>query len=183
MTIWIAILLFLIAVGLFWVSARERRVSGLPGGRIVYTDTRGWGKVEKPLYDPDWGLVGKPDYLVEQQDGKVIIPVEVKSSRAPAVPYDSHVFQLAVYCFLVERIYGKRPPYGLLRYRDRTFAIDYTPAMQQELENLLGQIRHSNEKFTHRSKSISARQGPPRSHQEAARCARCGYRSECDQRL
>ena len=68
---------------------------------MIYTDTRGWSAVEKPLYDPVIGLTGRPDYLVKK--GKDIIPVEVKTSRTPEAPYDSHIFQLAAYCLLVAR--------------------------------------------------------------------------------
>ncbi len=176
-----AVILLIAAVIVLWVSTRQRKASGLPLGRVVYSDTRGWGRVEKPLYDPETGLVGRPDYLVEQ--GDMLIPVEVKSARAPGVPYDSHVFQLAAYCFLVERTYGKRPPYGLLRYRDRTFEIEYTPALEEELEDMLDRMRQDASKTTSHSKTLLARQGLPRSHNDAARCARCGYRSECDQHL
>ena len=43
---------------------------------------------------------------------------------------NSHIYQLASYCLLVEKTYGKRPPYGIIHYKDQDFAIDYT----QELE-------------------------------------------------
>jgi len=66
---------------LFWQSGRQRKAAGLPGGRVIYTDTHGWGEVEKPLFYQALGLTGKPDYLI-QQHGQ-IIPVEVKSGRAP----------------------------------------------------------------------------------------------------
>jgi CRISPR-associated exonuclease Cas4 len=115
-------------------------------------------------------LTGRPDYLV--QENGAIIPVEVKSGRAPGLPYDSHIFQLAAYCLLVESTYGKAPPYGLLRYRDRTFSIDYSPSLQKELEDLLEAIRRQE-----RSGEAD------RSHQDPARCARCGYRNICNQRL
>ena len=166
----LAIVLVVAALVILWVASRQRQSSGLPAGRVIYSDMDRWGKVEKPLYDPIAGLTGKPDYLVEENG--VLIPVEVKSSRAPSVPYDTHVFQLAAYCLLVERIYGKRPPYGILRYRDRTFSIDYTPALEQELETLIETIRRQDK-----------RGGADRSHNEAQRCAHCGYRQSCDQRL
>lgn len=165
-----AILLLCTALIILWLAGRQRRASGLPPGRVVYRDTGGGRRVEKPLYDPLSGLTGKPDYLIEEN--KRLIPVEVKSSRAPSQPYDSHVYQLVAYCLLVERTYGKRPPYGLLRYRDRTFMIDYTPALEQELEDLLDAIRQQDR-----------RAEVDRSHQEPARCAHCGYRSFCNQRL
>jgi CRISPR-associated exonuclease Cas4 len=131
-----------------------------------------WNKLERPLYDPDSGLTGKPDYLVTLEDGKTQVPVEVKSGRAPSVPHDSHVYQLAAYCWLVDRTQGVRPPFGILRYRDRTFNIDYTQALEQELDELLNEMR------------LQEKRGEAgRSHNEPARCARCGFRGICDQRL
>jgi CRISPR-associated exonuclease Cas4 len=166
----IAILLLAAALVILWIASRQRSATGLPAGRIIYSDTNRWNRVEKPLYDPVSGLTGKPDYLID--DDGTLIPVEVKSSRAPSLPHDSHIYQLAAYCFLVERTYHQRPPYGILRYRDKTFSIDYTPALEAELEDLLDDIR------------AQERRGEvDRSHQEPARCARCGYRNLCDQRL
>ncbi|HEX9013432.1 MAG TPA: PD-(D/E)XK nuclease family protein, partial [Anaerolineaceae bacterium] len=133
------VLLVLLAGYLFWQAARHRAATGLPGGRVIYADPKTWGRVEAPLYDARLGLTGKPDYLVRH--GEDIIPVEVKTGRTPSGPRDGHIYQLAAYCLLVERTFGKRPPYGILRYRDRTFTIDYTQQLEQELEDLLDAIR------------------------------------------
>ncbi len=124
----LAAALMLAALILALVSRWQRRSAGLPPGRVTYADPSLWGKVEKPLYDPATGLVGKPDYLVETKEG--IIPVEVKSGAAPSNPYEGHVLQLAAYCYLVSITTGKRSPYGLLNYRNRTFSIDFTPALR-----------------------------------------------------
>lgn len=167
---YLALLLLLMAVVLFWQSSKQRKSSGLPGGRIIYTDTKEWGKVEKPLYDPDLGLTGKPDYLVEQ-DGK-IIPIEVKSGRTPEAPYDSHIFQLAAYCLLVEREYGQRPPYGIIHYSNKDFAVDYTYELESALLDLIMDMQHSRK-----------RREVPRSHSDAQRCQKCGFRAACDQVL
>src|ERR671925_154705 len=131
--LYIALLLLFLAIFFFWQSNRQRQAAGLPGGRVIYTDTRGWGKLEKPLFYQALGLTGKPDYLI-QQNGQ-IIPVEVKSSRAPEAPYDSHIYQLASYCLLAEK------------------------------------------KRDEHKKDVA------RSHEQASRCARCGFRNVCDQRL
>ena len=167
---YLAFFLFLLSLILFRQSAIQRKSSGLPGGRIIYTDTRNWGKLEKALYDPDLGLSGKPDYLVEQ-DGD-IIPVEVKSSRAPETPYDSHIYQLAAYCLLVERTYGKRPPYGILHYTGRDFAVDYTKELESSLLDLMKDMQQSK-----KSREV------PRSHSEFQRCQKCGFRTTCNQVL
>lgn len=177
---YLAIILLVIALLALFVSSRQRRNAGLPAGRIAYSDTGSWGRVEKPLYDPISGLTGKPDYLVEEKG--FLIPVEVKSGRAPSLPYDSHIFQLAAYCLLVERTEGVRPPYGILRYRDKTFAIDYTPQLQRELETLLETMR-AEEKRLESKRARQAGLEAERSHNEPARCARCGYRNICNQRL
>ena len=165
-----ALLTFLLALVLFLISGRQRRAAGLPGGRVIYTDTRAWGAVEKPLFDSELGLTGKPDYLVEQ-NGK-LIPVEVKSGRTPAAPYDSHIFQVAAYCLLVEKTYGKRPSHGLLHYPNRDFAVDYTPELESALLDLLADIRMNE----HHAEV-------PRSHDDPQRCLRCGFREMCDQSL
>jgi hypothetical protein len=58
---YLALALIVIALALLWISARRQTQAGLPGGRVIYTDMRGWGPVEKPLYDQALGLAGKPD--------------------------------------------------------------------------------------------------------------------------
>lgn len=163
-------LLVVLAVAALWVAARQRKAGGLPEGRVVASDTGLWRKLEKPLYDPETGLTGKPDYIVER--GGYWLPVEVKSGWAPPEPHEGHLFQLAAYCLLVEAAYGKRPPAGILHYRNRTFEIDYNPALEAELIELLDEIRaHSKKGEVHRS------------HTEPARCSRCGFRSLCDEKL
>jgi CRISPR-associated exonuclease Cas4 len=164
------LLLLLLAFVLFFISGMQRRASGLPGGRVIYTDMRTWGKVEKPLFDRDLGLTGKPDYLVEQ-NGR-IIPVEVKTGRAPEAPYDSHIFQVAAYCLLVQKIYGKRPPHGIIHYPGRDFAVDYTADLENALLDLLADMR-----------MVGQRAEVQRSHEDEHRCHHCGFHTVCDQRL
>jgi CRISPR-associated exonuclease Cas4 len=168
--LYLALALLLLAFVFFWQSSRQRKEAGLPGGRVIYTDMRGWGKLEKPLFYTPLELTGKPDYLV-QQNGQ-IIPVEVKSGRAPEAPYDSHIYQLAAYCLLVDKTYRKRPPYGIIHYNDRDFAVDYTPELETSLLDLLAEMKRDEYKYD-----------IPRSHEQAARCARCGYKNRCDQSL
>jgi len=168
--LYVGILLLLVALVLFWRSQTSRKQSGLPPGRIVYSDPKLWGASEKPFYDVDTQLTGKPDYLISQ--GMTLIPVEVKSHYAPAEPYPSHVYQLLAYCYLVERETGQRPPHGILQYRNRTFEIPYDRELEATLLDLLDQMRDDE-----RLKECS------RSHEEKIRCQRCGFRSICDQKL
>jgi len=168
--LYFALALLFLALLFFWQSNRQRSEAGLPGGRVIYTDTRGWSKLEKPLFYAALELTGKPDYLVEQ-NGK-IIPVEVKSGRAPEAPYDSHIYQLASYCLLVEKTYGKRPPYGIVHYEDKDFSVEYTRELEQSLLELITEMKRDGMK-----------REVERSHEQASRCKRCGFRSVCDQSL
>ena len=169
--LYLALFLFLLALYLFWQSNRQQGQAGLPGGRVIYTDTRAWGApVEEPLFSRELGLTGKPDYLV-QQNGQ-IIPVEVKTGRTPEAPYDSHIYQVAAYCLLVDKIYKKRPPYGIIHYPQRNFAVDFTPALENALLDLLAEIRRDETRA-----EVNC------SHAEPARCVRCGFRKVCEQKL
>lgn len=155
---------------MLWFSGWQRRDAGLPAGRIVYSDHNQWGKLEHSLYDPIMDLTGKPDYLIEQ--GDEIIPVEVKSSSIKKTPYDSHIYQLAAYCLLVTRSYGKNSPYGILHYPDKDIAIDYTSDLEKKTVDLIREIR-----------SQGSRKHIDRSHESSNRCRRCGYNAICDQVL
>jgi CRISPR-associated exonuclease Cas4 len=166
----LALLFLLLALGLWLLARRQYRASGLPRGRLVYVDTGAFGRPERALFDQARRLTGKPDYLV--QAGEAIIPVEVKTSRAPDEPYDSHVLQLAAYCLLVESAYGTRPPYGIIKYPQRTFAVDYTPELEATLLATLAALRAGSQAAD-----------VPRNHEDPARCRRCGVRHACDQRL
>jgi CRISPR-associated exonuclease Cas4 len=168
--VYLAIVLRVLGLILLSLSRQKRITTGLPGGQIIYADTSNWFPVEKPLFDSQNGLSGKPDYIVKQ--GEKIIPIEVKSSKIAQAPYDSHIFQLAAYCKLVESQYDVRPPYGILHYPNRTFRIDYTSKLENELLDLLIEMRAK----TNKKKIL-------RSHDSPQRCARCGYQSNCDQRI
>jgi len=168
--LYLSVFSILLAVISFFIAGRQRLKAGIPAGRVIYTDSSKWGKVEKPLYDPELRLTGKPDYLVKQ--GKRVIPIEVKSGRAPHEPPAWHVYQLAAYCELVEHEYGSRPTHGILHYADHTLAIDFTPALKTALSIT---IREMQKRASH----IQVE----RSHHDQYRCLHCGYRYVCDQAL
>jgi len=167
--VWFFVLLGL-GLLLLWLGRRGRASSGLPQGRVLYTDTGGWNRLDRPLFSRELLLTGKPDYLVA--DEADIIPIEVKSSHAPAQPYASHTLQLAAYCLLVEECYGRRPPYGIIKYANRAFEVDYTAELEDELLATLECMR-----------ADLSDGDAPRSHDEPGRCRACGHREQCEQRL
>jgi len=161
MPIFILTILLLAGLLLWWQGQRIQKRTGLPSGEVIYSDTGTWLDVDKPFISREFGLVGKPDYLVQVRQGlrTYTIPVEVKSRRRPTAPYASHILQLATYCILVEEHFQQCPPYGLIHYADATLKIPFTPSLRnQALEAAQGirQARHST--------------NVARQHQEPARC-------------
>jgi len=167
---YIAVTLLVLALLLFWQANRQRKSAGLPGGKVIYSDMNSWGPVEKPFYDHLVGLTGQPDYVIKK--GNQIIPVEVKTSRVSGSPYDSHIYQLAAYCYLVNQETGIRPQYGILNYPSRTFRVDYTQELETALLELLSEIRY------HERRSVVSR-----SHESHQRCGSCGFQETCQQSL
>jgi CRISPR-associated exonuclease Cas4 len=169
MLIVIAAILLVLSAVFFIAGWLNRKRSGLPGSKVVYADTGLWQRVEKPLYDATANLTGKPDYIVDLKG--TLVPVEVKSGWAPTTPRRAHILQLAAYCLLIERSMGKRPPYGLIHYKNSTFEVGYSAGLEKNLLDELAEMRRCE------------RTNPGRSHEEASRCRSCGYRDLCDQKL
>ena len=159
-----------VAAALWVLSKRTRATTGLPQGQVVYVDTRGWQKSDRPLFSNTYRLTGKPDYLVK--DGRNLIPVEVKSRAAPAAPYLSHVMQLAAYCLLVEEALSAPAPYGYVHYRDKTFRVDFTASLRAELRQLLAEMRAAG-----RARQVH------RNHDTPQRCVHCGFQEVCGEQL
>lgn len=179
------IVLLLVAIVAFAAARRGAGRANLPAGRIIYSDTgspvgriapvslnvRG-ERQEKPLLSHRHGLIGRPDYLVETDEG--VVPVEAKSANCPAngVPYESHLMKLACYCLLVEDTLEASVPFGVIRYRDRQLRVDYTDELRDSLLKLLADMREARQA-----------EDVHRSHEETARCAACSYREICTESL
>jgi CRISPR-associated exonuclease Cas4 len=67
---------------------------------------------------------------------------------------------------------GQRVPHGIIKYADKQFAVDYTPALKAELLHVMGEMR------TARTNGVARRD-----HGEPRKCTACGLRDECDERL
>jgi CRISPR-associated exonuclease Cas4 len=166
----ISLILLILAVALLWLALRLRRRTGLPWARIAASDSGSGYPVQSPLVARRYGLTGKPDYLLERRGH--YIPVEVKPGRQANQPYDSDLMQLAAYCLLVEAAMGQPPPYGILRYAEVSFRLDYTPAVREELLTILDDMREELQE-----------PDCERSHDEPRRCAGCGFLEMCDDAL
>ncbi len=140
-------------------QARDRRL-----GALVAVDLGG----SRTFRSERFRLAGRPDLLRRRRDG-ALVPVELKSRLAPAAgPYASHRLQLAAYCLLVEEETGRSPPFGVLRYADREFAVPWDRAARAELLAVREEL---------------ARPYDGRASPAPAKCAGCVWSPSCDASL
>lgn len=143
------------------------RAANLVPGELMDTDLGGHGDL---LEDPEWGLTGRPDYTIKTDHG--IVPVEVKSSRTPERPHESHVLQLSCYLRLIEASTGKPPQYGLITYPEGTFRVEWDRDVQRYLKGTLARMAEAE-----------AVGKADRDHTHAGRCKGCARRDACEQAL
>ncbi len=128
--------IFLLGIFLLVFTSNQNRSFGILTRKKIYQDTE--EKPGKTLYATTLPLRGKPDYLIQQ--GKAIIPVEVKTGKTPNSPYMNHSMQLMAYCLLVEETFHQRPLGGYLRYPEKEFKLLYTEEAEQSVRNLVWEM-------------------------------------------
>lgn len=148
------------------LKAKEDAGELVLAGDLVDSDLGGQGKL---LSDPEWGLTGTPDYVLETASGPV--PVEVKTGHTPNRPYPNHVLQLSCYLRLLEAN-GQAPQYGLINYPDGVFRVAWGEPQRADLRAALARI-------------AAAKQAgrADRDHDQPGRCRGCARRDACEQRL
>ncbi len=105
---------------------------------MVYTDTGGNGMI---LADEELGIRGKPDEIWKLKDGTYLV-VEHKSSIIKNEhPYPGDRLQLAAYLLLTEKHFPARDINGEIRYYNRTFQLEWTPALKRQLVMVIRQMR------------------------------------------
>jgi CRISPR/Cas system-associated exonuclease Cas4 (RecB family) len=169
-----ALVMVSMSSGLFVLAAlseraahKRLRTAGLVPGTLVDTDLSGAGEL---LSDDEWGIQGRPDYVIRTQDG--VIPVEVKSGRTPERPHENHVLQLACYLRLLEAKTGSPPVYGLITYPEGTFRVEWDDDVQRYLRGTLARMERA-----------VAEGRADRDHEHVGRCRGCARRAVCDERL
>lgn len=148
---------------LLWLFLRSR-ATVLPG-EVVYRD----GPDARTLVSRRHRLAGRPDYVTREKG--VLVPVEVKSrGLGPnGRPYDSERAQLLAYCLLAEEEFGGTVSHGVLEYRGWRVPVPFGERERREIVALLAEMEATREAH--------------RSHGQAARCRRCGFRTRCGEAL
>ena len=135
-------------------------------GKIEYIDV----DESKVFKSEEHGISGRPDYVVKI--GDEVIPVEAKKGRTPQGPLFSHIIQVATYCLLLEETTGTAPPYGLIKYPDHEFQIDYNEDVKKMLLDKVREMRGA---------LVSG--DVHRNHNRPGKCRSCSRRSVCPERL
>ena len=149
-------------------ARKVRKRMNVPEGEIVYVDLDN-GKSEL-MVSERYGLTGRPDHIIKK-DG-VYIPVELKTGRTPRGPLFSHIVQVGAYCMIIEDTTGKRPPYGIVKYPEKSFEIEYT-------EDLKGIILKKRDELLRDLERGEAH----RNHRKPGKCRYCSRRERCPERL
>lgn len=122
------------------------------------------------LVSRKYGLTGRPDYIIVRDGAH--IPVELKTGRIPKGPFFSHIMQVGAYCILTEETYGEAPPYGIVRYGDREFEVDYTEDLKSLVLQKAREIREARKTGdVHRN------------HNRPGKCRSCSRRGICPETL
>ncbi len=142
-----------------------QRALDLPEGNLVYEDMDGQGEA---LISDVVPLLGKPTYVMKLEDGR-LAPIEVKRTELNELkPASQHVLQIAAYCLILED-YSELPPlYGIIRYSDREFTVEYTSALRKKVIRILEEMALCNE-----------RQPPPLQKQKVTKCRACIFQPIC----
>ncbi|HOH92054.1 MAG TPA: hypothetical protein PK791_01680, partial [Anaerolineaceae bacterium] len=72
-----------------------------------------------------------------------------------------------------EQSYGQAPPYGVIRYQDKSFEVPYNEVEKERFLDLINQLRTVE----------ACADAPSRSHSTVSRCRGCGYQDICEQSL
>lgn len=96
----------------------------------------------------------------------------MKTGRVPRGPFFSHILQVAAYCLLLEEEQGEAPPFGIVKYGDKEFEVDYDESLKELLIKKVEEMREAKETGeVHRN------------HNREGKCLHCSRRDICPERL
>lgn len=161
-------------LALRWYRERTGFAAGEPGtGRVIASDTGVEASIL--LRDPQLGLRGRPDYLLEFEVAghPLYVPMELKPGRRSRRVYESDALQVAAYLIAL-RATAKdaAATFGYLRYATGTFKVGLSGELEDRLHAIVNAIR-------------AGRSAPTvnRSHSIVQRCVNCSVREHCNQAL
>jgi CRISPR-associated exonuclease Cas4 len=143
----------------------HQRALNLPEGELVYENSDQLGEA---LTSDEHTLIGKPTYVIKLADNR-LMPIEVKTiAQNTMKPAPHHALQMAAYCLILEDYSEQPPTHGLLRYVDREFTVDYTPALRKKVIRVLDEMN-----------LCTATMPPALQKQKVTKCRACIFQPTC----
>ncbi|MBU1075693.1 MAG: Dna2/Cas4 domain-containing protein [Spirochaetes bacterium] len=141
---------------------------------LIYSMDKNKEKLSKEIE----GMIieGVPDKIFESRNGDFIIIDTVEFMRQDQEGF--YKSQMGLYFLLVEKIYNRRPSYGIIENKrnNRFLKIDNADELRSEVLRSITGIRKAY------SKDENIRE-IHRNHEESSRCSACPYRVDCDESL
>jgi len=149
-----AVLMIISAIRL---SVKKKR-AGIDG-KVRDNDLDGKGQVYQ---NKETGVAAKPDVVIDLDERRKKV-VEVKNTVCKTrTPYKADVIQLAAEMEAT----GARE--GEIRYRNKTFVVNLTERLKEELRGIIAEMEKSNAFGT-----------PPKGTPSKKKCAACDFSDEC----
>lgn len=127
---------------------KKKAALNMPFYKIIYTDQKDENKRDdveysKILYSSKYDIQGKPDYIFKHKIKNDMVPVEIKSGMIndENMPHKGDLMQLTAYFIIVKEIYGVKPKYGYIMYKDFMFKIKNTYTLRKKLIKTLKMMR------------------------------------------
>ena len=130
-------------------TVKKKKTSfNMTGWELVYSDKAEEEKEDGVdygivLYSAKYDIQGKPDHIFKKRHSGKLMPVEIKSGKIgeEAFPHYGDYLQLCAYFLIIEDVYGKKPKYGKIIYKDYMFIIRNGMRTKRDITKVLGRMR------------------------------------------
>jgi hypothetical protein len=142
-------------VALRWYRERTGFAAG-GTGRVIGSDTGVEASIL--LRDPQLGLRGRPDYLLEFEVAGhplLYVPLELKPGRRSRRVYESDALQVAAYLIALRATAKEAAAtFGYLRYATGTFRVGLTRELEERVRAIVDAIRAGAQRSHRQSESL-----------------------------
>ena len=130
-------------------TVKKKKTSfNMTGWELIYSDKAEEEKEDGVdyglvLYSAKYDIQGKPDHIFKKKHSSKIMPVEIKSGKIGDEPFPHYgdYLQLCAYFLIIEDVYGKKPKYGKIIYKDYMFIIRNGMRTKRDILKVLGRMR------------------------------------------
>ncbi len=130
-------------------TIKKKKASfNMTGWELIYSDKADEEREEGVdysivLYSAKYDIQGKPDYIFRKKRSDKLMPVEIKSGKIgdEKLPHYGDYLQLCAYFLIIEDVYGRKPKYGKIIYKDHMFIIRNGTRTKKDIMKVLLRMR------------------------------------------